>query len=314
MRKIITLGIMLLFLGMTISSTGFNLEKQSTVGVITVDDEGDGEYTSTQGAVYSANEGDIFGLQGHIAFNYNVDDFLKPIPPLSGSCSFVMNVSYRVSGLFANILIFLLKRWRNCIGIELSVDDVPEWAWVGVSPNYITPMIGTKWKSEGFRIQISLNENAPAYEISYFKLKAKSISVKGPFRMLTWINDAEHVEEIPFVPGYFPIINVNPENNYLETPPGEITNLTILIENLGNGLTSVNAEVIQIPSDDWWCYIQPETVLNIGESKNVSFFIIPPGNFSGYETIRLSFTPSYFYDPTQQGSTQIHTITVQYNP
>jgi hypothetical protein len=32
MRKIITLGIMLLFLGMTISSsTGFNLEKQSTI-------------------------------------------------------------------------------------------------------------------------------------------------------------------------------------------------------------------------------------------------------------------------------------------
>lgn len=259
-------------------------------------------------------EGGIFGLQGHIAFNYNEDDFLNPIPPLSGYCEFAMNVSYRVSGLFANMLIYLLGRWRTNIVVELSVEDVPEWAYVGVYPKTVSPMISTKWKSEGCRVQISVDENAPAYEISYFKLKAKSISVKGPFRMLTWINDTEHVEEIPFVPGYFPIIHVNPENYYLETPPGEITNLTILIENIGNGLTSVNAEVIQIPSDDWWCYIQPETVLDVGESKNVSFFIMPPGNFSGFETIRLGFTPSYFYDPTQQGSTQIHTITVHYKP
>jgi len=58
MRKITTLGIMLLFLGMTISSTGFNLEKQSTVDIITVDDEGDGDYTSIKQALNNANPGD----------------------------------------------------------------------------------------------------------------------------------------------------------------------------------------------------------------------------------------------------------------
>ena len=51
---------MLLFLGMTISSsTGFNLEKQSTVNVITVDDEGDGDYINIQDAVDNATNGDI---------------------------------------------------------------------------------------------------------------------------------------------------------------------------------------------------------------------------------------------------------------
>ena len=59
MRKIIALGIMLLFLGMTISSSGFDLEKQSTRDVITVDNEGDGDYISIKEALSNANPGDI---------------------------------------------------------------------------------------------------------------------------------------------------------------------------------------------------------------------------------------------------------------
>jgi len=64
MRKIITLGIMLLFLGMTISSsTGYNLEKQSTIAILDgntlyVGGNGTGNYTSIQGAIDNASDGD----------------------------------------------------------------------------------------------------------------------------------------------------------------------------------------------------------------------------------------------------------------
>jgi len=73
MRKIIALGIMLLFLGMTISSsTGFNLEKQSTVGVITVDDEGDGDYTSIKEAVNNSNPGNIIEVYSGTYYEQNI--------------------------------------------------------------------------------------------------------------------------------------------------------------------------------------------------------------------------------------------------
>jgi len=61
MRKIITLGIVLLFLGMTISSsTGLYLEKQSTVATfdgntLYVGGSGPGNYSSIQDAIDDAS-------------------------------------------------------------------------------------------------------------------------------------------------------------------------------------------------------------------------------------------------------------------
>ena len=64
MRKIITLGIMLLFLGMTISSTtGINLEKQSTIApldgnTLYVGGSGSGNYSKIQDAIDDSSNGD----------------------------------------------------------------------------------------------------------------------------------------------------------------------------------------------------------------------------------------------------------------
>jgi len=64
MKKIIALGIMLLFLGMTISSsTGLYLEKQSTIAplggnTLYVGGNGTGNYTSIQDAIDDASDGD----------------------------------------------------------------------------------------------------------------------------------------------------------------------------------------------------------------------------------------------------------------
>ncbi len=64
MRKIFTLGIMLLFIGMTISSSvGFNLEKQSIKPIssgntLYVGGNGPGNYTRIQDAIDNASDGD----------------------------------------------------------------------------------------------------------------------------------------------------------------------------------------------------------------------------------------------------------------
>ena len=64
MRNIIVLGIMLLFLGMTISSsTGFYLERQSTIATfdgntLYVGGSGPGNYSSIQDAIDNASDGD----------------------------------------------------------------------------------------------------------------------------------------------------------------------------------------------------------------------------------------------------------------
>jgi len=80
MRKIIALGIMLLFLGMTISSTGFNLENQSVKplsfgNTLYVGGNGTGNYTSIQDAIDNASDGDtVFVYNGtYYEFNITID-------------------------------------------------------------------------------------------------------------------------------------------------------------------------------------------------------------------------------------------------
>jgi len=200
--------------------------------------------------------------------------------------------------------------------IKLAVEDVPEYAAVMVSPSAVHCSISAMWESEQCYVHVSVDENAPAYETSYFTLKATSASIfKGPLGFVPpLIHAVEHAQDIPFVPGYIPIIDVNPETYSIETPPGQITELSLHMKNLGNGLTMIESEIIQIPSDDWWCYIQPETILDVDETKDVPLFIMAPQNFTGHETIELAFIGSYYYDPSQHTPTYGYYITVHYKP
>ncbi len=79
-------------------------------------------------------------------------------------------------------------------------------------------------------------------------------------------------------------------------------------------MTLVKSEIIDIPSPDWWVYIQPETVLDVGEEKEASLFVMPPEKFTGNDSINLSFTPCYYYDPELQGTTQTFVISVRSRP
>ncbi|MCK5261364.1 MAG: hypothetical protein KAJ44_04215 [Thermoplasmatales archaeon] len=296
-KKGVVVAVILLFIGVSCIPTGI------TSKVAPIDD------------IQKEPHGFFFGLRGNIRFDFNLDAFLEPIKPYGGAYYFPFNVSYKVSGMFADII----TRWfigRTHMTIELSIKDVPEWAEITVSDNTVHCEISTDWIrcEEHPYIQITLDHRAPAFELSYYKIVGASICIKGPFGFLTWIHGSEGEEEFPFVPDYLPIMHITPEGLYIEIPPGQMGKLNILIENLGNGLTLVKSEIIEIPSPDWWVYIQPETVLDVGEEKEAPLFIKPPENFTGSEQIKISFTPCYYYNPELQGNTETLSITVRSQP
>jgi len=72
MKKLLVVGVIVLFLGMSISSSGFNLEQQSTVDVITVDDEGDGDYTSIKEALNNSNPSDTIEVYSGIYYEQDI--------------------------------------------------------------------------------------------------------------------------------------------------------------------------------------------------------------------------------------------------
>jgi len=84
MKKLIAIGIILLFVGMTISSTGFNLENQSvkplsTGNILYVGGNGTGNYTSIQGAIDDASKGDTVYVYDDSSPYYENIEIDKPI-------------------------------------------------------------------------------------------------------------------------------------------------------------------------------------------------------------------------------------------
>lgn len=295
-KKSLAIAVILLLIGLSCIPTGIALK------VAPIDD------------IQKESQDFFFGLRGHIKFDFNLDLFLEPIKPYGGVYFFPFNVSYKVSGMFAKII----TRWfqgRAIMTIELSIQEIPEWASITVSHNTVHCDIDTYWEicEEDPYIMMTIDERAPAFELSYYKIVGASDSIKGPFGFLTWIRSLESEEEFPFVPDYLPLISITPETAYIQIPPGQMGELNFSIENLGNGLTLVKSEIVEIPSPDWWVYIQPETVLDVGEEKELSLFIIPPEDFTGNNLIKIIFTPCYYYDPNNpelQGTPQTFVISV----
>jgi len=130
MRKIIALGIMLLFLGMTISSsTGFNLEKQSTIttldgNTLYVGGSGPNNYTKIQDAIDNASDGDtVFVYNGTYYGNLNVSKSINLIGENKDTTIIdgneIGDVVY-VSADWVNIIEFTIKNGSNGIYLDDS--------------------------------------------------------------------------------------------------------------------------------------------------------------------------------------------------
>ena len=80
MKRILAIGVILLFIGMSISSsTGFNVEKQSTISLngktLYVGGSGPGNYTKIQDAIDNASNGDTVFVYNDSSpyYEYNIE-------------------------------------------------------------------------------------------------------------------------------------------------------------------------------------------------------------------------------------------------
>ena len=262
----------------------------------------------------NTNDRGPFTLQGVIKVNYNASELSEKIPPSGGYRLVHINVSYKVQGLLANTLVPFIKRKWSHMPIELSIEDVPEWADIFIVPNVVYPEIDTQWKTDGALLFISVqNTTAPAHipKIIQLCLEPQYEYLRGPLGIITLVHSPNHTARLSFVVNYYPLISVVPENDTIVTPPGQVVELPITIKNLGNAKTEITVDKLEYP-DDWDVNIISNTVININQERQVSLFIRSPQNFSGNQTIRLAFTPSYYAWSEYRGVTEFISILAYY--
>ena len=124
MRKIITLGIMLLFLGVTISSsTGIYLEKQSTIATfdgntLYVGGNGTGNYTSIQDAIDDASDGDtvyVYVYDDSSPYYENVEIMYKSINLIGEDRNTTI-----IDGSGSGDVVSVLANWVNISGFTIQ--------------------------------------------------------------------------------------------------------------------------------------------------------------------------------------------------
>jgi hypothetical protein len=240
------------------------------------------------------------------------------IIPNAGVLDIILEVSFRLGGSFRKVQEKLLKM---PIQIRLSIEDTPKWCDASiVNPTVSIPVDETE-PSES-RLTLTVTEQAPAFHQGTIKIKATSEKVQGLY--FTRLKEGEFNFDVSFEVGYWPVVSYTPEKgNLIKIQPSETANFPIIIQNLGNGETKVDIEVIEKPEEKWSVNIPSSVILNspaLGEEntrKTVNLIIKPSSSDNNIvnqrESFRLKFTPHYLGDPSFKGlpTTIIFTVEVK---
>jgi hypothetical protein len=147
---------------------------------------------------------------------------------------------------------------------------------------------------------LTVTEQAPAFQQGTIRISATSVALPG---LLFTITEERYDYDISFEIGYWPVISYEPEKGTLmEIGPLDTADFPIKLENLGNGLTRVQIEPVDLPSGDWSVNIASSVTLASATAqggaseKTVHLVIKPPYGFGFHnerETFKIRFTPYY---------------------
>jgi hypothetical protein len=255
---------------------------------------------------------DFFGLQSIINISWDANQTSEPLR-IDFARAIPLNVTYNcIKSNFGQFILFYYMLTRQSINISLEVEDKPSWCHAYLSSSHLHfPITGTS-TTYSIHLVIAVGIEAPAFEPFSVKIKASAHDMIGPLGFLTLINGVEITQDIIFEAEYVPSIGIIPESVYLETQPGNTVIDPITVGNFGNGKTIVDIEPIDVPQN-WLVIINP-LILEVNESKITNLSITPPIDFYGNETILLSFTPKFYYNPIYTGIPIDLLITVEVRP
>jgi len=314
MKKILTFGIMLFFIGMNISSSTagkFLFDTQPLINHSPVPKpEINIEPSYRNQNLFFL----FFKLQSVITITWSGNATAEPLEPGGPPRPVELEIStIVVRGAFGAGLLALLSGF-TLLNIHLQIEETSEWCIATLQNERMYAPIRDEIYKQHNILTIWVDESAPAYGLGFVKINARVDAVKSPLGLFTFITGTERTTNLNFVPSYKPLINIKfPKGNIIETPPGNVSTLPILVENHGNDRTIVKIKVTDIPVN-WSVVTLAEIILDVHDEYTVPLSLKPPKNFTGIEKINLSFTPHRADDITDKGEPTFVTVYAYYFP
>ncbi|KYK22328.1 hypothetical protein AYK25_02700 [Thermoplasmatales archaeon SM1-50] len=259
---------------------------------------------------------DGFGLHSVLNIEWSQNATYDPLPPDSTLRLITLNITYWTTHgpFFYRMILLYCQLTHQTITVNLDVRDTPSWCTATLQNTQLPFLISETQVTQHTTLLVAVDEHAPAFEPFLITLYASVDTMIGPFGLLPFVYGFEIDRKIGFVPGYRAQITVTPESNFLETTPGTSVTDLITVENLGNGKTLVNIQIVDLPQN-WVVIIDPsQLILEMNERKITRLIVTPPFGYYGVATILLSFTPRSYYHPEYTGEPHFLHIVVEVKP
>ncbi|VVB62251.1 Uncharacterised protein [uncultured archaeon] len=254
----------------------------------------------------------LFGLQSVIIITWDGNNTQEPLKPGGAPRNITLNIYYvTTTGVFGRYILPYFILTKQYVDVFLELDDVPSYCYATLLDSQLRFPISDTPTTQSTILSVAVDETAPAFELTTFKIHASVDDKRGPFGFLSIIDGYEQEFMLVFVADYLPHIIVSPKDSYLETTPGTAVIAPIAVENHGNGRTTVQVYVVSAPAD-WIIHLEPfMLVLDVNENKTTNISMTSPINFHGIKTIVLEFTPYKSDDYAKEGNSVNVSILVE---
>ena len=238
--------------------------------------------------------------------------------PKSGVLDIPLNTSFELTGIGAGFVETSSLLRDSSVTITLKVEEKNDWIDASITNSPAIIKIGGAARPWASRLSLTVTEKAPAFSLGVVRISATSSELPGLF-----FNIAEKIQyfEVPFEVGYWPVVNYEiPEGNFKEIGPLDTADFPIELGNLGNGITYVSIEIVEMPGNDWSVSVPSSVTLGSGvygeegSKASVHLTIKPPYGFGFHnerKTFKVKFTPQYLGRPDLVGQSETMIFNVQ---
>ncbi len=195
--------------------------------------------------------------------------------------------------------------------VEITVNNTPTWAEATITPSITMIDISDEPVDKNVTVFVKVDKGAIPFRQGNINLK---IIVKGVGAIDTLIVN----KNIPFTPGFFPMLNIKPDRNTEKISPMENTKFKIDIENMGNAKTKVKCKIVDVPKD-WTVKVTSNLILGTEalsqEFNDTIVLSVKPSYNFGYhnerEVIELEITPVYYGNDSVMGDEYVLSFVIQ---
>jgi hypothetical protein len=256
-----------------------------------------------------------FWLESSLSISWNSID--EPLEP--GGAARIVNITldyhaFSYYPLIGKILLFYCNVSHQNVSVALQLGEIPSYCNASLSDSMIQYPVTEEISSRTISLSVAVNEYAPAYGLCQIPIHVNVETLHGPFGLRPLVNGCNNTAILHVQPGYLPHIIVEPDSYFLNVTPGVISSMAINITNHGNARTTVLGNIIDMPGDGWNVLITDQVTLDVNMTGIAYLVVKPPIDFTGSDTITISFTPHKSDDYSQQGEPVNITITVLYEP